>query len=117
MEIRDPFDTAYLVAIMGLNGVAFFIIAICYGQIYLSLGEETRHAHSNSTGEMSVAKKMALLVRNEITTKINKDYEDEKILIKSYFIFRSSSPGIYKFCLLGSHSLLWIDSLIRLSVD
>ncbi|XP_073830173.1 leucine-rich repeat-containing G protein-coupled receptor 1 [Musca autumnalis] len=62
MEIRDPFDTVYLVAIMGLNGVAFFIIAICYGQIYLSLGEETRHAHSTSTGEMSVAKKMALLV-------------------------------------------------------
>ncbi|XP_065364547.1 lutropin-choriogonadotropic hormone receptor [Calliphora vicina] len=62
MENRDPFDTVYLVAIMGLNGSAFFIIAICYGQIYLSLGEETRHAHSNSRGEMSVAKKMALLV-------------------------------------------------------
>ncbi|KAM7360991.1 leucine-rich repeat-containing G protein-coupled receptor 1 [Cochliomyia hominivorax] len=62
MENRDPFDTVYLVAIMGLNGAAFFIIAICYGQIYLSLGEETRHAHGNSRGEMSVAKKMALLV-------------------------------------------------------
>ncbi|KAI8120699.1 hypothetical protein FF38_04494 [Lucilia cuprina] len=62
MENRDPFDTVYLVAIMALNGTAFFIIAICYGQIYLSLGEETRHAHSNSRGEMSVAKKMALLV-------------------------------------------------------
>lgn len=61
MEDRDPFDTVYLVAIMGLNGIAFFIIAICYGQIYLSLGEETRHAHGNSRGEMSVAKKMALL--------------------------------------------------------
>ncbi|XP_075146788.1 leucine-rich repeat-containing G protein-coupled receptor 1 [Haematobia irritans] len=62
MEDGDLFDTIYLVAIMGLNGVAFFIIAICYGQIYLSLGEETRHAHNTSRGEMSVAKKMALLV-------------------------------------------------------
>ena len=67
MENRDPFDTVYLVAIMGLNGAAFFIIAICYGQIYLSLGEETRHAHSHSRGEMSVAKKMALLVRHVIS--------------------------------------------------
>lgn len=66
MENRDPFDTVYLVAIMGLNGAAFFIIAICYGQIYLSLGEETRHAHSNSRGEMSVAKKMALLVCKDV---------------------------------------------------
>uniref|UniRef100_A0A1I8P9Q7 G-protein coupled receptors family 1 profile domain-containing protein n=1 Tax=Stomoxys calcitrans TaxID=35570 RepID=A0A1I8P9Q7_STOCA len=62
MEDGDLFDTIYLVAIMALNGVAFFIIAICYGQIYLSLGEETRHAHNTSRGEMSVAKKMALLV-------------------------------------------------------
>lgn len=71
MEDRDPFDTVFLVAIMALNGVAFVIIAICYGQIYLSLGKETRHAHSTSTGEMSVAKKMALLVRCLILTYTN----------------------------------------------
>ncbi|XP_054745643.1 thyrotropin receptor [Anastrepha obliqua] len=62
MEIRDPIDTVYLVAILGSNGGAFSIITICYAQIYLSLGEETRHAHSTHRGEMSIAKKMALLV-------------------------------------------------------
>lgn len=62
MEDRDTYDTIYLVTIMGLNGVAFFIIALCYAQIYMSLGKETRQAHGASMGEMSVAKKMALLV-------------------------------------------------------
>ncbi|KAL9889880.1 leucine-rich repeat-containing G protein-coupled receptor 1 isoform 1-T8 [Glossina fuscipes fuscipes] len=62
MEDRDTYDTIYLVIIMGLNGVAFFIIALCYAQIYMSLGKETRQAHGASMGEMSVAKKMALLV-------------------------------------------------------
>ncbi|XP_017119258.1 lutropin-choriogonadotropic hormone receptor [Drosophila elegans] len=62
MEIRDGFDTAYLIAILACNGVAFTIIAVCYAQIYLSLGRETRQARQNSPGELSVAKKMALLV-------------------------------------------------------
>ncbi|XP_067644022.1 lutropin-choriogonadotropic hormone receptor isoform X2 [Eurosta solidaginis] len=62
MEIRDIYDTIYLVAILGSNGCAFVIITICYAQIYLSLGEETRHAHSAHRGEMTIAKKMALLV-------------------------------------------------------
>ncbi|KAH8244034.1 hypothetical protein KR032_012469 [Drosophila birchii] len=62
MENRDAFDTVYLIAIMGCNGVAFSIIAVCYAQIYLSLGRETRQARQNNPGELSVAKKMALLV-------------------------------------------------------
>lgn len=62
MENRDVYDTIYLIAILGSNGVAFSIIAVCYAQIYLSLGRETRQAHQNSPGELSVAKKMALLV-------------------------------------------------------
>nr|XP_016932820.2 lutropin-choriogonadotropic hormone receptor [Drosophila suzukii]XP_036675521.1 lutropin-choriogonadotropic hormone receptor [Drosophila suzukii]XP_036675522.1 lutropin-choriogonadotropic hormone receptor [Drosophila suzukii] len=62
MENRDVYDTVYLIAIMVCNGVAFSIIAVCYAQIYLSLGRETRQAHHNSPGELSVAKKMALLV-------------------------------------------------------
>ncbi|XP_026851242.1 lutropin-choriogonadotropic hormone receptor isoform X3 [Drosophila persimilis] len=62
MENRDGYDTAYLIAILGCNGVAFSIIAVCYAQIYLSLGRETRHARQKNPGEMSVAKKMALLV-------------------------------------------------------
>ncbi|KAH8340697.1 hypothetical protein KR059_004551 [Drosophila kikkawai] len=62
MENRDAFDTMYLIAILGCNGVAFSIIAVCYAQIYLSLGRETRQARQNNPGELSVAKKMALLV-------------------------------------------------------
>ncbi|XP_020715318.1 lutropin-choriogonadotropic hormone receptor isoform X2 [Ceratitis capitata] len=62
MEISDVYDTAFLVIILGSNGVAFSIITVCYAQMYMSLGEETRHAHSTHRGEMTVAKKMALLV-------------------------------------------------------
>ncbi|XP_037924524.1 thyrotropin receptor isoform X2 [Hermetia illucens] len=61
MEARDSFDVIYLVAILAINGAAFFVIAICYAQIYFSLGKETRRG-SRHTGEMTVAKKMALLV-------------------------------------------------------
>ncbi|XP_055382811.1 lutropin-choriogonadotropic hormone receptor [Condylostylus longicornis] len=62
MEVRDHADVAYLVSILGINGAAFFIIAICYTQIYFSLGTDTRRSRNQSIGEMTVAKKMALLV-------------------------------------------------------
>lgn len=70
MEIRQSLDTVYLVIIIALNGIAFFIIAICYGQIYLSLGKEVRHGFQHPCRkEMSVAKKMALLVIHRIELK------------------------------------------------
>lgn len=63
MEARDSLDIAYLVAIMAINGLAFCIIAICYARMYFSLDKDTRHAVTQvSRGEMTVAKKMALLV-------------------------------------------------------
>lgn len=64
MEARDTSDIIYLIAIIGINGIAFFVIAVCYSQIYYSLASETRRARTNQghAGEMSVAKKMALLV-------------------------------------------------------
>lgn len=63
MEARDSYDVAYLVLIIAIQGLAFFVIAICYAQIYFSLGKETRQAaRCASRGEMTVAKKMALLV-------------------------------------------------------
>lgn len=73
MEIRQPLDTIYLVIIMALNGIAFFIITICYGQIYFSLGKEIRQGYHQHPcrKEMSVAKKMALLVNLHNLTQIN----------------------------------------------
>lgn len=63
MEARDSWDISYLLTVLGINGLAFVIIVICYAQIYLSLGKETRQAaRTASSGEMTVAKKMALLV-------------------------------------------------------
>lgn len=57
-------DIIYLIAIIGINGIAFIVIAVCYAQIYYSLASETRRSRQNHghAGEMSVAKKMALLV-------------------------------------------------------
>lgn len=60
MEIQDPQDQAYLVALLMTNGLAFLIIVVCYTQIYLSLGQETRR--SSTSNEMTIAKKMAMLV-------------------------------------------------------
>lgn len=73
MEVRDTFDTVYLIGILGCNGVAFFIIAVCYAKIYLSLGRETRHARQNNPGELSVAKKMSLLV-NGNSSLLNENF-------------------------------------------
>lgn len=63
MEARDYFDVAYLFMIIGISGFAFCFIAVCYVQIYRSLGKDTRQSVRHaSRGEMTVAKKMALLV-------------------------------------------------------
>ncbi|KFB41293.1 AGAP004035-PA-like protein [Anopheles sinensis] len=63
METRDSWDVAYLLTVLVVNGCGFVVIVICYAQIYLSLGKETRQAARTAhSGEMTVAKKMALLV-------------------------------------------------------
>ncbi|XP_035776703.1 thyrotropin receptor-like isoform X1 [Anopheles albimanus] len=63
METRDSWDIAYLLTVLVVNGFGFVVIVICYAQIYLSLGKETRNAARTAhSGEMTVAKKMALLV-------------------------------------------------------
>ena len=67
METRDSIDIVYLICIMTANGFAFCVIAISYARIYLSLGKETRQVGNASWGEMTVAKKMALLVFTNFT--------------------------------------------------
>lgn len=63
METRDTIDIIYLVSVIGMNGFGFCINAVCYARMYLSLNKETRSSHTNvSRGEMTVAKKMSLLV-------------------------------------------------------
>lgn len=82
MEARDNLDYFYLVTVLGVNGFGFVVIVICYAQIYFSLGKETRVAARNaSSGEMTVAKKMALLVRII-----------EKLCYNLTFIFNSLYP-------------------------
>jgi len=61
MEAQDPWDYTYLITVLAINGGGFFIVLVCYAQIYFSLGVETR-ARTATNGEMTVAKKMALLV-------------------------------------------------------
>lgn len=61
MEAQDPLDITYLITVLAVNGLGFFVVVICYAQIYFSLGTETR-TRSTTSGEMTVAKKMALLV-------------------------------------------------------
>ncbi|XP_049817141.1 follicle-stimulating hormone receptor-like [Aethina tumida] len=66
MEVNTVIDQAYLYAIIIVNGLAFVLIVFCYAQIYFSLGYETRRA--NTKGEMTIAKKMALLIFTDFAT-------------------------------------------------
>lgn len=64
MEARDNYDVVFLIVVLALNGFAFCVILVCYAKIYFSLGKETRRgARYGPKGEMTIAKKMALLVR------------------------------------------------------
>lgn len=64
MEARDNYDVVFLIVVLALNGFAFCVILVCYAKIYFSLGKETRRgARCGPKGEMTIAKKMALLVR------------------------------------------------------
>lgn len=60
MEVNRVIDKAYLISIIVINGLAFALIVFCYAHIYFSLDYETRRC--STKGEMTIAKKMALLV-------------------------------------------------------
>lgn len=60
MDVNRTIDKAYLISIIVINGLAFALIVFCYAHIYFSLGYETRRC--STKGEMTIAKKMALLV-------------------------------------------------------
>lgn len=66
MESTKTVDKLYLYMVIFLNGFAFTLIVFCYVQIYLSLGYETRRA--STKGEMTIAKKMALLIMVDFAT-------------------------------------------------
>ncbi|XP_044744562.1 lutropin-choriogonadotropic hormone receptor [Coccinella septempunctata] len=66
MEVNRPIDKAYLYFMILVNGVAFALIVYCYARIYFSLGYETRR--SSSKGELTIAKKMALLIFTDFAT-------------------------------------------------
>jgi hypothetical protein len=59
MENRDLGDQVYLVSLLMINGLAFVLVCVCYGRIYLAIsGHNSAAAQSDTT----VAKRMALLV-------------------------------------------------------
>ncbi|KDR15184.1 Thyrotropin receptor [Zootermopsis nevadensis] len=62
MENQDPADLAYLVTLLSFNGLAFWVICTCYGRMYCSIrgGQDAVAALTRS--DMTVAKRMALLV-------------------------------------------------------
>jgi hypothetical protein len=62
MENREPADLAYLVTLLTFNGLAFWVICACYGRMYCSIkgGQDAVAALARS--DMTVAKRMALLV-------------------------------------------------------
>ncbi|KAL1501143.1 hypothetical protein ABEB36_006527 [Hypothenemus hampei] len=66
MEVESVFDKTYLYSIFAINGFSLALIVFCYAQIYFSLGYETRRAAQK--GEMTIAKKFALLIFIDFAT-------------------------------------------------
>lgn len=62
LELSASLDLAYLTTLLTFNGIAFWVICLCYGRMYCSIrrGRESAAALNNS--DMTVAKRMALLV-------------------------------------------------------
>lgn len=58
MDTHNTVSIIYILFLLAFTGAAFILICVCYAQIYLSLGYETRH----SQGEKAIARKMTLLV-------------------------------------------------------
>uniref|UniRef100_A0AAR5Q9I7 G-protein coupled receptors family 1 profile domain-containing protein n=2 Tax=Dendroctonus ponderosae TaxID=77166 RepID=A0AAR5Q9I7_DENPD len=66
MEVKSTFDKIYLYSIFMINGFSLVLIVFCYAQIYFSLGYETRR--TSHKGELTIAKKMALLIFIDFAT-------------------------------------------------
>ncbi|KAG8248479.1 hypothetical protein J6590_039659 [Homalodisca vitripennis] len=62
LENLKPSDLAYLIVLLTFNGAAFWIVCACYGRMYCSIrgGQDAVAALTRS--DMTVAKRMALLV-------------------------------------------------------
>lgn len=59
METGDALALTYLIALLLVNGLAFFVITACYASMYCSI---SRHDATAPNSDLTVAKRMALLV-------------------------------------------------------
>ncbi|PNF24003.1 hypothetical protein B7P43_G08640 [Cryptotermes secundus] len=62
MENQDSADLTYLVMLLSFNGLAFWVICACYGRMYCSIRGGQDAAAALARSDMTVAKRMALLV-------------------------------------------------------
>jgi len=65
MENREPADLAYLVTLLTFNGLDFWIICACYAPMYCSIKGRQDAVEALARSDMTVAKRMALLVFTE----------------------------------------------------
>ena len=59
METKGFLAQAYLIILLLVNGLAFLVISGCYTSMYWSI---SRHDHNHTPSDLTVAKRMALLV-------------------------------------------------------
>nr|CAD7590022.1 unnamed protein product [Timema genevievae] len=62
MDNSDNTDIAYLITLLSVNGLAFWIICACYGRMYCSIRGGQDAVATLARSDMTVAKRMALLV-------------------------------------------------------
>ncbi|XP_024939986.1 lutropin-choriogonadotropic hormone receptor isoform X8 [Cephus cinctus] len=62
LENRDTTDLLYLITLLVFNGLAFWVIVACYGRMYCSIRGGQEVVMPMTRSDMTVAKRMALLV-------------------------------------------------------
>ena len=62
MENTTTLDLTYLTLLLTFNGVAFGVICLCYARMYCSIRQSEASGAAVTHSDMTVAKRMALLV-------------------------------------------------------
>ncbi|XP_066905873.1 lutropin-choriogonadotropic hormone receptor isoform X2 [Halyomorpha halys] len=62
LEKSASIDMAYLTTLLAFNGIAFWVICLCYGKMYCSIRRGREAGAALYSSDMTVAKRMALLV-------------------------------------------------------
>ncbi|XP_039282998.1 LOW QUALITY PROTEIN: lutropin-choriogonadotropic hormone receptor [Nilaparvata lugens] len=66
LQTSSAVETVYLATMLAVNGVAFGVVCVCYGLMYASIRGQGQGRSGRVRSDLSVAKRMALLVLTDL---------------------------------------------------